>query len=111
MTTVTTYQTQACFNAWINCENLLQSLAEIRNLISKKIINVVDECAMICMGTFHAIKSYSPNLTNFALLCVGICEECAEVCEEQYGESFQECARICRICSKSISELAFSSNS
>lgn len=107
--TVTSYQTQACFNAWMNCENLLVSLAEVKNCFSKKMTKVVDECALICMGTFHAIKSYSPNIKNFALLCVGICEECAEVCEEQRGYDFEECARICRECSKTISELAFSS--
>ena len=109
MLTITSHQTQACFNAWMNCENLLSSLAEVKSSFSKKIVKVVDECALICMGTFHAIKSYSPNINNFALLCVGICEECAEVCEEQYGESFQECARICRECSKTISQLAFTS--
>lgn len=109
--TITSYQTQTCFNAWINCENLLTSMAELGNLVSRKVSKVVDECAMICMGTFHAIKSYSPHIGNFALLCVGICEECAELCEEQKGESFKECARICRECSKSISTLALSPGS
>ncbi len=111
MLTVTSYQTQACFDAWINCENLLVSMAQVKNSFSRKISKVVDECALICMGTFHAIKSYSPNISKFALLCVGICEECAEACEEQQGERFQLCARICRECSRTISELAFSSNS
>ena len=106
MTTVTSYQTQACFNAWMQCENMLVFLAEVKNCFSKKLNKVIDECALICMGTFHAIKSYSPNLNHFAVLCVGICEECAEVCEEHRGESFLECARICRECSKTISSLA-----
>jgi hypothetical protein len=107
MVTVTRYQTQACFDAWINCENLLVSLAEVKTSFSKKLDKIIDECALICMGTFHAIKSYSPNINDFALLCVGICEECADACEEQLDESFQECARICRECSKTISTLAF----
>jgi len=110
MITVTSHQTQACFNAWINCEHMLVSLAEVKHCFSKKLNKIIDECALICMGTFHAIKSYSPNINQFALLCVGICEECAEICEEQYGENFQECARICRECSKTISSLAHSSN-
>ncbi len=110
MMTITSHQTQACFDAWMKCENLLVSMAEVKDCFSRKISKVVDECALICMGTFHAIKSYSPNISNFALLCIGICEECAEVCEEQQHESFKECARICRECSKTISELAFSSN-
>jgi len=110
MMTITSYQTQACFDAWIKCENLLASMAEVKICFSRKVSRIVDECALICMGTFHAIKTYSPNISNFALLCVGICEECAEVCEEQHGENFEECARICRECSKTISKLAFSSN-
>lgn len=110
MITVTSHQTQACFDAWINCENLLVSLAEVKYSFSRKFSKVVDECAMICMGTFHAIKSYSPNISKFALLCVGICEECAEICEERPEERFKECARICRECSQRISTLAYSSN-
>ena len=105
MTTVTTTQTQACFDAWIKCETLLTSLCEVKPTFSKRVVKVVDECALICMGTFHAIKSYSPNIPNLALLCVGICEECAEVCEQQYGAAFEECANICRACSRSISSL------
>jgi hypothetical protein len=107
--TITTTQTQACFDAWMKCEHLLQSIALKKPWISKRITKVVDECALICMGTFHAIKSYSPNIKNFALLCVGICEECAEVCEAEMEEDMKECARICRRCSKTISEIAFSS--
>lgn len=104
--TVTSYQTQACFEAWINCENLLVSLAEVRTSLSKKITRIVNECALICMGTFHAMKSQSKNINNLALLCVGICEECAELCEEQSGKNFQECAKICRECSNTISVIA-----
>ncbi|MBA2745264.1 MAG: hypothetical protein H0U44_03465 [Flavisolibacter sp.] len=107
--TITHSQTQACFDAWIKCENLLTNLAKERDQFSKEIIKVMDECALICMGTFHAIKSYSPNIRNFALLCVGICEECAEICETEMDERLKECAAVCRRCSKYISTLAFSS--
>ena len=106
---ITTTQTQACFDAWIHCETLMESSAKENISLPRQIIKLVDECALICMGTFHAIKSFSPNIRNFALLCVGICEECAERCEQEIDEQLQECARICRRCSKSISELAFSS--
>lgn len=104
--TITSHQTKACFEAWINCEDLLVLIAEASTAFSKKLGKIVDECALICMGTFHAIKSYSPNIAKFALLCVGICEECAEVCEEQEENKFKECARICRECSKTMSSLA-----
>lgn len=105
--TITSQHTQTCFNAWIKCENLLTSLAQAQISFSNRLVKVIDECALICMGTFHAIKSFSADIQNYALLCVGICEECAELCEEEQGEHFRECARICRECSKNISQLAF----
>ena len=70
MLTISSYQSQACFNAWMKCENLLVSIMGVKSSMSKKLTKVVDECALICMGTFHAIKTYSPNINNFALLCV-----------------------------------------
>ena len=103
---ITTYHTQACLDAWINCENLLMQLSLVKKTFSKKVTKVLDECALICMGTFHAVKTQSQNLGKIALLCVGICEECAEVCEMQSGEDFLACAKTCRICSNAISTLA-----
>lgn len=105
--TVTSYHTQACFNAWINCENLLKNLAQVQRSISKKVAKVVDECALICMGTFHALKSRSANIHRFAILCVGICEECAELCEQLNEDEFAACAKICRECSQTMTAIAF----
>jgi hypothetical protein len=103
--TITSTHTKACFEAWINCENLLVNMAQVKESISKKVTKIIDECAFICMGTFHAMKSGSQNLSRFALLCVGICEECAEICESQSGFNFKRCARICRECSEALSKL------
>lgn len=102
----TRLQTQTCFEAWMNCENLLVSIADVQHYFSRRVVRIVDECAAICMGTFHAIKSNSQNVGNMALLCIGICEECAELCETQHAESFKDCARICRQCSNNLSGLA-----
>ena len=104
MLTVKPLHTSACFNAWINCENLLTDLQLIKKYFSKQVVKVVDECAYICMGTFHALKSGSVNSRNMALLCVGICEECAEVCERLSGTSFEQCARVCRECATRLSD-------
>jgi len=104
--TVTSYQSQACFNAWINCEDLLVSICQTGTSFSKKFSRVVDECALICMGTFHAMKSHSQNLGRIALLCVGICEECAELCETRQEEQFRKCAKVCKECSIVMSALA-----
>lgn len=104
--TVTSHHTQACFDAWMNCEDLLVRVHQLKSAISKKIKKVIDECAMICMGTFHAMKTCSVNIKRFALLCIGICEECAELCEQLGDEQFRKCARICRRCSETMSALA-----
>ena len=106
---VTSSHTNACFDAWMNCENLLGSLHQLKNSVSKKVTKVVDECALICMGTFHALKTSSANTQKLALLCMGICEECAEICDELNGEQFQNCAKVCRECSENMSMLAFTS--
>lgn len=105
---ITSLHTKACFDAWIKCENLLAELAQAGASFSKKLTKVVDECAYICMGTFHALKSSSQNINKFALLCMGICEECAELCETMDKEEFQECAKICRQCSDSMTTLTTS---
>ena len=104
MLTIKSLHTNAAFDAWIKCENLLIDIQEIRNYISKKVVNVLDECAHICLGTFHALKTGSVNSKNMALLCVGVCEECAEVCEGHHGTAFEECAKICRECANKLSD-------
>lgn len=104
MLTIQPLHTNACFDAWINCENLLTDLQSIKKFFSKRLVKVVDECAFICMGTFHAFKTGSVNSRNMALLCVGICEECAEVCEGQTGSLFLQCASVCRECANRLSD-------
>jgi hypothetical protein len=104
MLTIKSLHTNACFDAWIKCENLLVEIHTIKDYLSKKVIKTIDECAHICLGTFHALKSGSVNSQKMALLCVGICEECAELCENHHGSEFKECARICRECANKLSD-------
>ena len=104
MIMVTSCHTDACFNAWMKCEDVLINLAHIQRSLSKKFMKVIDECALICMSTFHALKSKSVNANGYALLCVGICEECAELCEEFKDENFRECALLCRQCAETMSQ-------
>jgi hypothetical protein len=107
MMIATSHHTNACFEAWMNCEDLLVNIAQVPRSVSKQIMKVVDECALICMSTFHALKSKSVNATRFAVLCMGICEECAELCDELNDENFKHCAKICRQCSETMSGIAF----
>lgn len=103
----TSYQADACFEAWMKCEDLLAKIAQLQKSLSKKITKVIDECALICMSTFHALRSKSVNANRFAILCMGICEECAELCEELNDEHFKHCAKACRQCSETMSAIAF----
>lgn len=105
--TITSHHTNACFEAWMTCENFLSSLSQTQKSMSKKITLALDECAMICMGTFNALRSGSVNLNNIALLCVGICEECAELCENENDSALQQLAKACRQCSDTLTHIAF----
>jgi hypothetical protein len=101
----TTYHLETCTEAWLSCEDLLVSLCNTQLSFSKRTTAVLDECAKICLSTLHAIKNKFENINNLALLCVGICEECAEVCERYSGSHFQSCAETCRQCSIAFSDL------
>jgi hypothetical protein len=102
---ITSRHTKACFDAWIICEDLLVNMVEVQRSFSKQITKTIDECALICMSTFHALKSQSVNTKKYALLCVGICEECAEFCDKLDEEHFKQCAKVCRQCSETMSAL------
>ena len=97
---------QACMEAWLNCENLLITLAHKPTSSSVRTRQVLDECAEICLGTLEALKKGIKNCNQLALLCVGICEECAEVCERYRGSVYENCAKACRRCSTIVSKVA-----
>lgn len=97
---------QACMEAWLNCENLLISFTQKKIPFSSRTQQVIDECAQICLGTCHALKNGLRNVHELALLCIGICEECAEVCERYNDHLFKNCASACRQCSTVITNIA-----
>ncbi len=95
--------------AWLNCESLLISISQHKTSFSHRTVQVVDECAQICFGTIQALEEHWNSLNQVALLCVGICEECAEVCERYNNEVFFNCAATCRECSTFLANLASAS--
>ena len=99
---------KACSDAWLNCENLLIALAKKDISFSLRTTQVLEECANICLGTLQALRTGHQSLHQLALLCVGICEECAEMCERYKEIKFQTCAAICRQCSAIFSPMAYS---
>ncbi len=102
----TSQYTDACMEAWLNCENLLINLQQKNISFSKRTVQVIDECAHICLGTLESIKQVSKNIYQVALLCFGICEECAEICDKYEDSEFKSCASACRNCSSAIASLA-----
>jgi hypothetical protein len=104
--TIASHHSQVCLDAFINCEHLLTEVARKGTRLSSHITKLLNECAHICMGTFHAIKNHSVNTWQLALLCMGICDECAEVCDSIEHSLFKQCAQVCRYCSDVMSELA-----
>ncbi len=81
-------------------------MAQTKTSFSNRTRQVLDECAQICLSTMHGIKNKIEDVNQLALLCVGICEECAEVCERYRMPLFNRCASACRQCSSAISKLA-----
>ena len=102
--TDTSQHSQVCLDAFINCESLLTGLQKTKS--NFPLVKLLEECAHICMGTFHAIKNDSVNTFKLAVLCIGICDECAEVCDSFKDFTFKQCAQACRYCSNCISDLA-----
>jgi hypothetical protein len=101
----TNYHTQACMEAWLNCENLLITIAQKRLPYSQHTLRVVNECADICLTASQALKAKYKNISELALLCIGICEECADVCERYNDSLFKTCASICRHCTNAFTPL------
>ncbi|MDB5196760.1 MAG: hypothetical protein JWP88_1131 [Flaviaesturariibacter sp.] len=96
----------ACADTWANCESLLLTLSLTQCSFSKRTMQVLDECANVCLGTMEAVKDGCKELSQLALLCVGLCEECAEICERYSDGQFQHCAQVCKRCSATLSHLA-----
>ena len=104
--TIVNHHSEVCLDAFINCEYLLQEIGKKKIRLSSHIAQLLKECAHVCVGTFHAIKNHSVNTAQLALLCMGICDECAEECDAIDNDQFKQCAQVCRYCSNTVSELA-----
>ena len=103
---ITSYHKQACMDTWLNCENLLIAIAQKSTPYSQHTLQVINECADICLTALQALKVTCKNIGEVALLCIGICEECADICERYNDNLFKSCAAICRHCSDAFTPLA-----
>ncbi|OLY93677.1 protein of unknown function [Cnuella takakiae] len=99
-------QRNNCLQTWIVCENLLAALHQKSLPGQQQLEKVVDECALICMETWQALSSRCTEARKLVLLCIGICEECAEACKPYTDPQVQQCANWCRRCGDSFTQLA-----
>jgi hypothetical protein len=96
---------QYCLDAWLHCENLLGSLESGTITFSNQTRRVLDECAALCLLTREALKAKVKNTGPYALLCVGICTECAEICARYAETGFQVCAEACAACATALTQI------
>jgi hypothetical protein len=95
-----------CTDTWMQCLKLQETISAKKLGFSSRTTQVLDECASICLGTMEAVKGGWEEVSQIALLCVGLCEECAEVCERYGDAQFQLCAAFCKQCSVVLTPLA-----
>ncbi|GAA4334112.1 hypothetical protein [Flaviaesturariibacter amylovorans] len=95
-----------CVSAWSECMQLRRLLDGAPVTYSTRTLQVLDECATLCLGTLQALQCGFAQVPALALLCVGVCAECAECCA-RYGEAaFAACADACTRCAAALSDLA-----
>lgn len=100
---------QACLEAWISCENLLAE-ASRRNQVPQGIAAALDQCALICMETWQALKDGSVQARKMMLLCIGVCEDCADACSQYPRDAWlAQCSRACRRCASRLAPVAIQS--
>ncbi len=100
-----TLQREACLNAWLHCEDIINSLPNTE--AHPEAHSIFNECSTICLGMLRAIREKSINAEKLAILCVGICEECAEYCDEFHSALFRKCADACRKTADAFSAVAY----
>jgi hypothetical protein len=94
-----------CFEAWLHCEALLGQVDGGTHSFSQRTRRVLHECAGLCLGTHEALRAGAESARDFALLCMGICVECAEVCARYAESSFRFCADACMSCAEALAEI------
>lgn len=103
--TLTLEQVKACKEVVLISEKCVRALSK-RDPYDNIYQRSFKQCQDICVTFLHAASTDSIYIEKLGLLCIGICEECAEICDD-YSDSmfFREAAKICRYCSGQLSEL------
>lgn len=74
------------------CVSLITSIDPLQTVYQRSF----KQCEDICFAFLQAASSNSQYLQKFVFLCIGLCEECAELAEEKKEDVFIEAAVQCR---------------
>jgi hypothetical protein len=94
-------QVQACKDTALICEACVNALSK-EDTFDTCYQRSLKQCQDLCGAFLHAASIDSIYLEKIALLCIGLCEECIEICTELKEENlfkkailtFQNCSDL-----------------
>lgn len=71
-------------------------------------INLLMDCANVCLLASDATSRGSDNHTRICKLCADICRQCAEQCVSMANgdETMRQCAEICKKCAEACERMS-----
>ena len=93
---------QACLICSVHCENCASECLQEKNIQNVvRSIELMRNCAAICLLTARFLSSGSEFIPQVCNLCEEICEACASECAKNYLDECavhsQKCAEECRM--------------
>lgn len=106
----TEYDMQSCIEACTHCHQTCLKTAMNHCLetggkhVEPGHFRLMLNCAGICQTSANFMLSGSDFSNQVCAVCVGICEACADSCEEVGG--MDDCVAACRECAESCREMS-----
>lgn len=86
---------KACKMTALSCRKCVSQIS-VKDPLQSVYQRSFEQCEDICFAFLQAASSNSQYLQKFIFLCIGLCEECAELAEEKMEDDFMEAAFQCR---------------
>lgn len=93
---LSTFQIDICDEIKFRCENCIQAL---NKEISPDLFHMTSfrQCADLSKAVLQCALQQSMFFEQVALLCIGLCQECVEICDQYpHNETFSKCAAACK---------------
>jgi hypothetical protein len=99
-----------CIGACLKCAAICNhcsssSLQEKDVTMMARCIQIDIECAAICYAAAQLMSVGSSKSHEVCRLCVQLCRECSDECENHDNEHCRECAKACRNCAEECMEM------